>query len=191
MPQRHGHGLESAFAKGGERGVEPGPGQLEHRAHRHPHGPAVERVAAVGGEQRAVYAKGRGGTEDGPDVRGVAHRVEDDDAARLPAQLLPRGLLWPPHGAEHAARQRVASERGEKLATAGVDRYVTATLDDVGGIAFDMARLAEQGYGQETLVESHVDDLGAFGYHRAVFGMEAVAELVIGQTVVDGHSSGV
>ena len=94
-------------------------------------------------------------------------------------------------GAEHAARQRVAGERGEKLATAGVDRYVTATLDDVGGIAFDMARLAEQGYGQETLVESHVDDLRALGYHRAVFGMEAVAELVIGQTVVDGHSSGV
>lgn len=54
-----------------------------------------------------------------------------------------------------------------------------------------MARLAKQGDGLETLVERHADDLGAFGYHYSVVWMEAVAELVVGQAVVNGHSCGI
>ena len=82
VAQGHGGGLETEAVKldYGVGAVQDGPWNLEHRAHGGADGAAVQRVAGVGGEQDGVDAERRGGAEDGADVGGIDHAVNDRDA---------------------------------------------------------------------------------------------------------------
>ena len=170
LGEGHGGGAEAEGAEAVEAGVDPGPGNEEDGTHRHAHGAAVEGVAGGGREEDRVDAEGGGGTEDGADVGGVDHAVDDGDATGTAADALDGGGLGTAHGAEHAAREGVARERGEQLAAAGVDGGQRTAGEDVGGVAREVAALAEEGEGFEAGVEGDADDLGALGNEDALLG---------------------
>ena len=85
------------------------------------------------------------------------------------------------HGAEHAARQRVARQLRQQVAVARVDGYVARAADDVGSVARQMTALAQQRYGLEASVKRHADDLRAFGYEESCLVLHVAAKLCLSQ----------
>lgn len=118
LPQGHGRRLK---AHGMEQGLpvrplrEVGPGDLKHGAHADPGGPAVQRVAAGTGQQYGIHAEGRGGAEDGPQIRGIHDVFQHGNPPGTGADLLHRGQGRPGHFAEHPSGQVKARQLGQDL----------------------------------------------------------------------------
>ena len=167
----HGHRLEAQPAEATHRPVQPGPGQEEHRPHRHPDGAPVEGVAGVAREQHAVNAQRGRRAEDGPDVGGIDHTVDHHHALPAPAHLGRLALLRPPHGTEHTAREGAAR----------IDRQAGAAGQQVGCVARNVAFLAEQGHGLVPGVEGHTNHLGALHDDETPVGLQPVAQLMVGE----------
>ena len=141
----------------------------------------AQRVAGVAGEQHGIDAHSCRRAENGSDVGGIYHTVDDHDAAGSGARF-GHGLgLRTAEGAEHASRELIAREAGEQFALAGIDGNVAALVDDVLGVAVNMAAFAKQGHGLVAFIESHLNHFGALGDEDAFEGFEPVAELGFGK----------
>ena len=167
--QSHGGGLEAqccqllhpVFA-------EIGPGNLEHRAHAHSRGPAVQRVGAGGGQQYRVHVQRRRAAENGADVGGVHHVLQHRDPAGVLHRLGDGGQLPAAHGAQRPPGQLIAGELRQHVKFRGVHRDVPAPGDDVGGLAMKVLPLHQEGHRLVPGVQGPVDDLGALGDEQAV-----------------------
>lgn len=95
------------------------------------------------------------------------------------------------HGAEHSAGEFVAGEGLEDVTLTCVYGHVgRASGYDGGGVACDVPLFAEQGYGDESSGECRQDDFGAFYYDEGFVGMQAVAELCVGEAGKHGKPGG-
>ena len=186
VAQCHGGGLESQrVERWGHLALNPCPGYEEHRAHRDAHGTAVQRVTGRGCQQHGINAQGSCRAEDGADVGRVGHGIDDHDATGITANLFNIGRGGAAHGAKHTARERIARERGEQVAFAGIDGDVAAALDDASGITGDVSPLTQQRQRLVARVKGDVDDLGALGNEDALVRLQAVAQLRLGQGPVN------
>ena len=183
----HRHRLK---AKVGERrvAVEPRPGHQEHRTHGYPHGSSVERVARLAGEQHGIDAQGCRRAEDGSDIGGVDHAIDDHHTTGSLKDVGQRLVLGSAHGTEHAPRQGVTRELRQEIAVASIDGDVRVAVDDIGRIASDMSSFAEQGHRLVASIEGHTDDLGALGDEESFLGGEGVSQLRFGQLAEDLHA---
>ncbi len=181
MAQSQGHGVEAPLAKILEGVVDPRPGDQKGGAHRHAYASAVEGVAAVAGEQYAIHAECRRGAKHRPDIRRVAHAVDDHQPARLCAEVVERGQRGAVHGAEHAARERVARHVGQQLAWTRVDGDVAQACHDVGSVAAQVSFLAQQCHGLEPGTQRGADDFRALHDHEGFCGMQTVAKLRVSE----------
>ena len=167
--------------------VEPGPGYQKDRSHRHADGPTVQRVAAVAGEQHGIDAQGGGTAEDGTDIGGIDHAVDDHDALfGAFGEGAEHLFYWlfglAAHGTEHTTGEGVAGELRQQLAGTGVNGYGIATgCDDISGIARDMALLAKECLRLVAGLKRHTDHLGTLGDEKAFFAVETVAKLGFGE----------
>ena len=158
--------------------VEPGPGELEDGAHADAAGAPVEGVAAGAREQHGVEAEGRGGAEDGAGVLAVDDGVEDRHTARAVEHLPHPAPGGTAHAAEHAAAELVAGEAFEHLAPGGVDGHAAV------GHAAKKLLLAEERDGLHPRRQRHADDLKALADEEPLGGMQAVAQLRLGEARV-------
>ena len=92
------------------------PRHLEHRAHGHAHGPAVQRIVTGRAREHGIDPHGRGAAEDGPDV-GVVRDVLQHGHESRPFQYVgharQRGAT---EGAQGPAGQLEAREARELIA---------------------------------------------------------------------------
>ena len=115
--------------------------------------------------------------------------MNDRDAMCRPADVGYRGQSRTLHGAQHSPRERIARERCEQVAVAGIDRYLVAdAADDCCCIAVDVAPLTEQGCGAIARIERHMDYLGALGDEYLFVGVSPRPQLRLGEAAEDFHS---
>ena len=188
LPQRHGRRAE---AQGAER-LRPAlprrevrPGQLKDRAHAHADRAAVERVAALVGEQHRVHPQRRSRAENRADVRRVHHVLEHGDSSRAAAYLFYRRQRGPPHRAEHPAREVKARQRAQHLLRRGIDRDAGAAGDERRALAGDVLCLHEKGDRLAAAVERPLDDDGTLGDEKPLGRVAAADKLVFRETGID------
>ena len=179
--QRHGGRAEAVVVERWQGSVYPRPVHQEDGTHGHTDAATVERVARVAREQYAVDAQRCRRPEDGANIGGVDHTIDDHDAAGIAAYRLYAAFGRSAHGTEHASCQCVARELSQQRAVAGIDGYVATLGDDVGGIAGDVLALAEQCHGLTALCECHTDDLGTLGVEDGTRRIQSVTQLCLGE----------
>ena len=87
------------------------------------------------------------------------------------------------HGAEDTTRKGVSRKPRKEFAAAGEDLYTErgAHLNDFGGVPRDVPALAEEREGNESGLKRHLNDFRTLGDEDAVEGIEAVAQLRLGE----------
>ncbi len=158
-----------------------GPGHLEHRTHADPHRTAAQGVAAGGRQQHCVKVQGGGRAHDGPHIGGIGNAFQHGYAVGVLAKLLHRGQGRAAQGAQHPAGQLIAGQAGQHLAVGGIQRNIAAAGHNIGGLAGDVVAFHQQGQGLVAGGQCQPDDLGAFGNKNALFRLQAVAQLGLGQ----------
>ena len=164
-----------------ESAVQPRPGNQKNRTHGHPDRTTVQRIARVTRQQHGIHPESGRRTKNGTNIRSVHHTVDDDDAPGIPTCVFHRAGCGATHGTQHSARQDIARQRSEQLPPARIDGHVAATTDDVGGITGDMFLLAQEGQRFISGIQCYTDHFRAFGYEQAFIGLDAVAQLGLGE----------
>ena len=177
----HGGGAEAVAGQITESAVQPRPGNQKDRTHGHPDRTTVQRIARVTRQQHGIHPEGGRRTKNGTNIRSVHHTVDDDDAPGIPTCVFHRAGCGATHGTQHSARQDIARQRSEQLPPARIDGHVAATTDDVGGITGDVFLLAQEGQRFISGIQCYTDHLRAFGYEQAFIGLDAVAQLGLGE----------
>ena len=185
--QRHRHSLEAQRVEALQWCGEPSPRNKEHRAHRHPHGAAVQRVARGGREQHGIDAQGCRRAKDGANVGSVGNTVNHHYSTGIAAHLLNRLGQWAPHGTQHAASEHIARELRQQLALTSIDGNIATPLNDGSRVALDVTSLTQQRKRLIASPQRHVNHLGTLGNKNALFGLEAVAQLRLGQSAKHLH----
>ena len=186
--KRHGCCLETVLVQTRCGFVQPRPGYQEYTPHGHADGTAVQRVARIFCEQYGVHSKRRCRAEDSADVRRVAHSLDDNDAARILAQRFHVGKLFSPHRTQDASRECVARHLCEQFAASRIYRDSFAALEHLCRVAFDVSAFTQDGEGFISGGECHLDDFGTLGYEDAVFHVQTVAQLCLGQRMKHFHA---
>ena len=189
LPQRHRRRLKAQLPQPRKAGVRPPgrvlpdirPRDLEHRPHTYPHRPPVEGVAAAGGQQHGVNAQRRRRPNDRPHIGGVHHIFQHGHPPRPGGYLSEVPGSRPPHGAQHPAGQLVAGQPGQHLPFPGVDGHPAAPVDDLGRLPLDEFSLGEECQRLAAGVQCQPDYRGAFRNENALFRLQAVAQLRLGQ----------
>ena len=193
VAQGHGSGLEAqsvqlchaVFRPVGGGGADLRPGHLEHRTHAHAHRPAAQRVAAGGRDEHRIHVQCGSTAEDGTHVGGIHDALQHSHPAGIPAYLLYCAGRGAAEGTQHAAGQFVAGQAGQHLAVGRVYRGVPAAGQDVLGRAGDLFAFHEQGQRLVAGIQRPRDHLGALGNKNALFRLQSIAQLGLGQAGVD------
>ena len=188
-PQRHGGGFEAVLVQ--QRSPvrvlrQIGPRYEEDVSHAHPAGPAIQRIAAGGGEEHGVHSQRGGGAENRADIRGVHHVFQHGDAPRLGADRLYCRQRRPPHGTEHSPGQVKAGELGQNLQLRRVDRNIGgAALQQRRTLAGGVLGLHQKRDRHAAGVQRPADDQRTFRHEQGVGRVGPVQELVFGQAGVN------
>ena len=186
--QGHGGRTKAEGAEFGQRIVRHGPRHAQRCAHRHTQRTAVQRVAGGGGEHHRVGAKGCHAAKHGAHIRAVGHAVEHHHAAGRAAHFGHAPGLRTAESAEHAACESVACERREHLAATRKHGHLRAACHEGCGVALQVLLLAQQSRGREAYIEGGGDDFGTLGHKEGGRGVEAVAQLCLGEATEHGHA---
>ena len=158
-----------------------GPGNLKHRSHAYPGCPAVQGIAAGGGQQNGIHAQRCRRSEDGAHIGGIHDTLQYGHPAGLCTHLFHRRQGRPLHGTQYATVQAVTGEIFQQMAVGGIDRQIAQPVDQILGLPVDVFAFGQKRDRLIAGVQRPADDLGAFRHKQALFGLGADAQLCLGK----------